>query len=478
MPPVAETTGMLRFAALLLLAPLAVAAAAPGFPPPKSLGPTETYGANLQRSMALMAGSTGLKRNTVRILFYGQSITAADWTKVVAERLRRQYPLTDFVIENRAIGGFSSEKLVHTAEADLYPFYPDLVILHDYGEMRFIEDIVGRLRERTTADILIATDHVAPLVGETMDEEANPLRLREPQPGVHDARWRSTIGLPVVAKKYGAELADVRVLWKQYLRDHKLKPNDLLYDDLHLNDHGNFLMAEIISAHLRHRPELAAHLDDRVKTITVGEDGDLQWKNGKLVLPFNGNKLELVCREGTGSAAAIRIDGRKPSDFPELYKFTRVRMKSPASPVPPLTEVRSEKPLVLEEWTLTLTDMTAKGRNFRFKLAGSVTGPDGEGESGKRFVSRSGRVVLEPECFDIPYALLATKEQNTTEAVFRWHVEPYFADTFTPPAQRNPFGDTVVVAAQGLTNGKHTLELTGGPDVPLAAIRIYRPPLR
>ena len=62
------------------------------YPPPKALGPVETYGTNVQRTMNLLAGSTALKRNTVRILFYGQSITAGDWTKMVAEHIRRQFP--------------------------------------------------------------------------------------------------------------------------------------------------------------------------------------------------------------------------------------------------------------------------------------------------------------------------------------------------------------------------------------------------
>ena len=46
------------------------------------------------------------------------------------------------------------------------------------------------------------------------------------------------------------------------------------------------------------------------------------------------------------------------------------------------------------------------------------------------------------------------------------------------PSRRNPFGDTVVIAAQGLPNGKHTLEITGSPETPIAAIRVYRPPLQ
>ena len=462
----------------LALTSLPVAAAPPGaFPPPKSLGPVEKFGANLQRSMTLMATSTGLKRNTVRILFYGQSITDSDWTRIVSERLRRQYPLVDFAIENRAIRGFSAEYLVKTAEADLYPFYPDLVIFHDYGEAGPYEDMIRRIRERTTADILIATDHVAPRVGEKMDEQTDPSKLREPKRGGHDAAWRSYAFLPPLAKKYGAELADVRIFWKQYIQDHKLTPSDLLFDDLHLNAHGNYLMAEIISSHLRHRPDLLADSgDDRVKTYTVGPEGDLLWKDGKLVLPFEGNKVDLICKDGSGSPASIRIDGKKPSEFPELYSATRTEMLGFRT-VPVLLRVQNVKPHLIETWNMTITDIADEGKRFRFKLKGSVTGDDGEGESGKSFVSKSGRVAIGPDDFLMRTAAVWSRDRNGQAVELQWKVVPLFADAFVVPAAKNPFGDTVVIAAQGLPNAKHTLEITGSPDTPLAAIRVYRPPL-
>lgn len=461
----------------------AMAAAAPDTNlPPKSLGSVETYGANLQRSMSLIAGSSGLKRNTVRILFYGQSITAADWTRLVAERLRRQYPLTNFVIENRALPGFHSGLLSKTAEADLYPFYPDLVIFHDYGEPRFIEDMIRRLRERTTTDILIATDHLAPLVGEKMDEETNPLKLIEPKQGGHDAAWRSYVFLPTLARKYHAELADVRTLWKQYIRDHKLRPSDLLYDDLHLNERGNRLMAEIITAHLRFRPDLARHQpNDLVTTVSVGEEQDLRWNQGKLVLSFEGNKVDLICRDGAApgaTSAAIRIDGRKPSEFQELYQPSRVQTDWPRLNTVLLLQVKHEKPRLIEDWTMTLEDIPDGGASFRFRISGSVTGPDGDGISGRPFVSKSGRVAIGAEDFHPENPLKLCRDPKVGAVLCSWQVVSYFADEFTVPAERNHFGETVVIAAQGLPNGKHTLEISGGPDTPLAAIRVHRPPLR
>jgi hypothetical protein len=470
-PGIAEPIDMDR-RRFLYLASAGMVAANAAEPP----AAPKLHGANLQRSMNLMAGSTGLKRNTVRVLFYGQSITAADWTKIVAERLRRQYPLTDFIIENRAIGGFNSERLVRTAEADLYPFFADLVIFHNYGSAGPIDEMIRKLRERTVADILICTDHLAPNVGEKLAEETDPLKLREPKPEEHDAAWRSFVFLPALARKYGAELADVRTAWKQHLRDRKLGPSDFLIDDLHLNRRGNELMADIIGSHLRHRPDLAPHFEDRrVRTFVVGEDMD--WKNGKLVLPFDGNKVDLICREGADAnskPATIHIDGKKPSDFAELYMHSRTEMNTPFSTVPPVLRVFNDKPLQVESWTIDVTGIQNRGEKFRFRLTGSLTGEDGIGESGKRFVSKSGRVVIEALDFGMGSGLLFSQDQDATTASIQWKVLTFFADEFVPP-KRNPFGDTVVTAAQGLVNGRHVLEISGGPETPLAAIRVYRP---
>jgi hypothetical protein len=467
--------GLLGLALVCMSLPATAGPAAP-FPAPKTLGTVDKYGANIQRSMALMASSTGLSRNTVRVLFYGQSITAAAWTRLVAERMRRTYPLVDFIFENRAIAAFSSELLEKTAEADLYPFYPDLVIFHNYGSPACFENIIRRTRERTTADILIATDHVAPSLGDKMDEETDPGRLLPPKPGEECyGPWRNRVFLPGVARKYRAELADVRTVWKQYLRDHKLSPSDLLIDGLHPNAHGNFLMAEIIFAHLRLRPDLGRRDDERVKTYTIGPEGDLQWKDGKLRMPFVGNKIDLICKEGSAAPAPIRIDGKRPSEFQELYVPSRVVMDSPRGPAITVLRLGSEQPRIVENWQMKLTGDAEGGRSFRFRVIGSVTGDDGEGQTGKRFVSKSGRVVIEPDDFYPEFALRTSRDQKAASIECSWKVEPLFADEFAAPAAKNPFGETVVIAAQGLANGNHTLEITGSPETPIAAIRIYRP---
>src|SRR5207247_353879 len=105
--------------------------------------------------------------------------------------------------------------------------------LHAYGSPEKYEDIVRRIRERTTADILHTTDHIAPHLGETVDEETDPAKIRLPDfdPEKKDPMrvpWMNHVFLPRIAKQYATELADVRGMWKQYLKDHKLPANQLV----------------------------------------------------------------------------------------------------------------------------------------------------------------------------------------------------------------------------------------------------------
>ena len=73
-------------ASAALVAPCIIPASAFGAdapPAPKHLGDPAKLGLGVQRTMTLLATSTPEKRNTVRILFYGQSITEQDWWKKI-----------------------------------------------------------------------------------------------------------------------------------------------------------------------------------------------------------------------------------------------------------------------------------------------------------------------------------------------------------------------------------------------------------
>ncbi|PSB08971.1 hypothetical protein C7B76_25890 [filamentous cyanobacterium CCP2] len=444
---------------------------------PTTVKDAAQYGYGLRRTMNLLHGSTPEHPNTVRVLFYGQSITRQSWWLEIEDYLRQRFPNANLLTANRAIGGFDSTKLVRTAEHDLYSFYPDLMIFHVYGNEEDYESIIANARRRTTTEILLISDHVTWLPGTANDL---PSRLEEYEwHNQHSEQW-----LPQLAKQYGCELIEIRRPWEQYLRANALPASTMLIDNVHLNDRGNALMATLVRNHLQQMP-IWAEQPDMVQTHLVGTD--VQWNQGKLVLEFEGNRIDLLAttietmpetRSDTSlSVAKVLIDGKPPSEFPELYAITR---PSDALGVdqPAVLQVSAANSLIPERWTAVITEINDTCDRFKFKVYGSETGFDGEGQNERQFVSQSGRVVIDPEDWwlDDVYDNL----QIATPAGFQiqWQVEPLFTNVYVPPIGQNFAQHQTVTVAQNLPTTEHTLELIApNGEVPITAIRTYQPPL-
>ena len=176
--------------------------------------------------MNLLHNSTPEKRNDVRILVYGQSISEQEWWLEVKRAVGERFPDANLIMENKAIGGFSTQYLFKTVEMDVSSFYPDLVLLHIYGGIKDYETVLSTIRSRTTAEVAIMTDHY---IGENSWSDSMSYFL-----------------LPSLADKYKCDLINIRDPWKRYLKDNNLEPAALLSDGIHLNDFGNFLMAELV----------------------------------------------------------------------------------------------------------------------------------------------------------------------------------------------------------------------------------------
>lgn len=423
--------------AVLLLATPVRGQEKPSYPPLAPIKDDSSFGAGVQRTMSLLATSIPNKRNRVKVLFYGQSITEQDWWKQVAEDLRKRFPNADLVIENKAVGGFASQILSRLAEHDIPEFYPDLVIFHVYGAHDKYEEILKLIRSRTTAEILMQRDHI------TKWPVANP-EQKDPMWWDH---MMNDVFLPDFAKKYGCGLADVRGQWLDYLKANSLEPKALLKDDVHLNDHGCFVMAEIVKRYLVYKPALLTKEGQAsVRTLPAGK--------GK-TLEFEGNRVDLV----GGKVAKVLVDGKSPAEFPECIGFTRTSL-SQSYWGPALLRVSSAKPRVLEDWTLKVTEVDEKAEHLKFTVSGSVTGPDGQGDSGERFESKSGRVVIEPGDWWCKNVQQFTKKAIPIGFEIKWKAV----------LLGDPASGTVI---QGLPNGKHVLELQGAEGV--AAIRVYNP---
>lgn len=479
-------------------APIAIAAQSL-LPRPRAAADENLFGARLQRTMTLLATSTAKQRNKVKILVYGQSIMGA-WVGMLERELRRRYPHADLVYENRAIGGFIADKLVRSAEHDLYPFYPDLLVFHVYGgeESGVLERIIAETRRRTTTEILMFTHH-APMNDPATDDSAQFMRR--------------------LAQQYGCELVDVHREWREYLADTGLPATALLGDAVHPSEAGHAVLAMLIGRHFRFEPNLGSGWTDAVRTYDlrlVVEQGTVRdvrftgapwglatapWErfreragivgekaDSALTVRFRGNRVDVIAgvyRGKTGTAKVL-LDGQPPSRNPKLYVFTRTSLIPGQTIWPMLKHVGSRAPLVLEDWTLRIREISDDNRTIAFEVSGSVTGPDGSGTSNETFVSRSGRVVIAPEewvCADVA-TYFGVKTRPGAEAT--WRVEPRFMDVlkFTAPDPANEqawaaYGasDRGITVAQGLENGEHTLEIVPNGDgpVPIEAIRVYRP---
>jgi hypothetical protein len=446
------------------------------FPPPSNLGDPAKLGLGIQRTMTLLETSTPERRNTVRILLYGQSITAGQWGVLLEKHLREKYPYANLIYQRLPLSGFATERLVRTAEADLYPSYADLVIFHDYGPNDDYETMIRKMREQTTAEIIIQADHLRR--SEQLLAESNPeSKKNDRQRYAADRNYRF---LPQLALKYGCAFDGRRDLWKDYLREHGIESGELVKDDVHPNDHGTFVMTELIKAFLHRRSEI--EIDPmNCGYVTTFQVGDELTPNGdSLRFRFEGNRVDVVFADDARGELEAMVDGRKPLDDPTMFYHGRNRVKwrdtpIPPGPWPPVLKMSFEKPLVEESWTLQAKQDLANPEVYEFTIRGSVTGDDGAGRSDQRFVSNSGRVVIEPADWDVRFSIVVLRRLDDLPTKFQldWSTQTQATNKLSPP-DASPGVERTVTVAQRLGDGKHSLVLRGDLNG-IQAIRVYSP---
>jgi hypothetical protein len=446
----------------------------PQFPALAPDASAANFGAGIQRTMTLLATSTPERRNAVRILFYGQSLSKQEWTRTIADQLRARFPYADITFANRAIGGYASSLLKRTLPHDVFAFYPDLIIFHDFGGEPDYEYIIAEIRRHTTAEILIQNDRPDALTTEPAPTDPKKLSGYKWM-NRHNAEW-----LPDLAARYGCEIADVRGPFLEYLQAHGLKPADVLNDGAHFNFQGDYLIAELSGRHLRYDPALPrTSWEKLVSTHEIGRD--IQWVNGKLELEFEGNRVDAIAGWADpyyGGEAEVRIDGQRPSERPELYHITRPTDTFSVD-WPGVNHIGAEKPLLVEDWTLKILEVNADESRLRFEVTGTRTGPDGSGVSTERFVSKSGRVVIEPEDWTFARSFALVHQPTPPGFEMTWRVLPMFVDVYRAAPVEDRTRELATTLAVGLAGTKHKLELIArGPNPPMIrTIRIYRPPL-
>lgn len=431
----------------------------PAFPSPAA--PVQQV-AQLQRFLALATQPTG-NEPPIRVLFYGQSIVDQWWSRF-AQAVRARYPTRPWIFENRSLGGHTARFLLKTAEADVYPFQPDLLVFHDYEEpgSRYASygEFVDRVRQRTCADILMVGNHVAAWddLEETTKTNGLPVELWPEGAAVNYAY------LPAIAQRVGACWADVRTPWREYLSHHRLASMALRVDGVHLNDAGLEFMTRLLARYVEPRvfvPPVLPYTNERVSRVSLP---------GRSEIEVLGNRLLLAAR-ASGGPARVRcwVDHQLPSSRRELFVHDRA---SPweAMYFPALLKIASVTLPVAEHWTLTVTQILGP-RALAFQVVGSITGEDGEGRSDQEFTSRSGRVrILSPDWY---WEAPGFGGEVQPGFQVQWTTRFLGADEVVSPAA----GWRWIELANGLEDGPHTLrlELIEGDWESFPELLVYHP---
>jgi len=421
--------------------------------------PTAVY---IQRTMKALEESTAEHPAHVRVLFYGQSITAQAWTRTLQKQLEKRYPTVKFEFRNAAIGGYTSELLIRTADHDLYPWYPDLLFFHVYGPTDKYEEIVRRVRERTSAEIVLWTSHLN--ASEKADVLVKQLDLR-------------CLKILEVADTYHTLKINLRKKWCDYLIANNLASTNLLADSIHLKPAGCDVYAKFVGEELVRvsGADGDAPSSGTILTVAANDSAVKKGADGSLALRFMGNRVVAVS-DGTGAAgskAQVLLDGKPMDGVKELWAITRPSVGPAGIWMPAVNNIGFNQAPVEEEWTLTcLPDSAPDGKKIHYKVQGSVTGEDGEGWSTERFVSRSGRAIIEPSDWRVEWTLGYKKATLPEGFKVTWKAYPLFARTYAPtPA------DTRTLLMQGCSNQEHTLTLVPeGGTLGISAFVVHAPP--
>lgn len=135
-----------------------------------------------------------------------------------------------------------------------------------------------------------------------------------------------------------------------------------------------------------------------------------------------------------------------------------------------------------EEWVAKVSEISTNTGSvkFKFTVEGSVTGFDGEGTSDLEFLSKSKRVQIQPEDWNLEFLQRFFRVSLPSQLEVRWSTLDQGVDSLGASMEVGGEGEWVVPVATGLTLGRHVFEVKAN-DVDqskILGIRVYRPALR
>jgi len=424
-----------------------------------------------------------------KVLYYGQSIIEQNWSVKVSDYLRLRFGAEVFEFANSAIGAHLAERLVKTAESDVYPSQPDLIILHVNGSHFSYEKLVSNIVKFTSAELIIANDHVTH-PGE-LREFTNPWLIRvtnllcraiffafRERRMLNWRSWINNIFIRRMAYKYNLSMIDVRYNWKQYVLQQRLAPVDLTVDGAHLNDIGNALMERIFVASF---DSVFAKIgsEGTPKYLEVSAEGFVPNDDGSFDFKFTGTKIELVLGNVPTERVKLLIDSVPPTQMPGGIQYSR-STHFPGTNWPVLLRVGSAKGLRVQgNLSFRLFNFSTDRKEFEFTLTINDGDQISYGNSREGFLV--GDIVVAPDDWNVSHAvdvlnITLPDEFIVSVAGYSVGVDELNAESYTS-GQRSLNG-RIVLLAQQLPLARHLLHIDCLEAAKLHSVRIYSPQAR
>lgn len=466
--------------------------------PAYDIRPRPDDGKNLALSVAKWEGRAGIPGEPFRIWFVG-----ASWTDALAatgyrleNAIRQRFPNARPIEFKRHSGSgtpwnYARGWISQFVLAD----QPDLILTYTHGDPEMLDAMLADIRRHSTADIIVPSLHLM------AHEDAEPARWIE---------WfQGAYGFPLsaireISKKYNAEFVENRRELAEYLTGIGKKPSALLADGVHQNTHGNLRTWDNIVRHIakprafNETPESRERkvpVSPAAKTATERVVLSSDWsvadgvartsrKGERIKVEFMGNRIDLLGRSVKGGGSIkVFIDG-KPADRAPVFFTTSIRPQPKAFPwkiamagpgdVGPHA-VDLGRNIVPQTWTITLTSETGD-----YRLEGSVTGADGEGNSAQPFTSRSGQIRIDPGLWRFNGQEEQGKVTYGNRAGDKYAFDVYRSAVGVVSFAANQPGRLHRPLAQNLdrARGLHVLEIEtqGDGEVVIESFYVFQPP--
>ena len=438
-------------------------------------------GRNLALSVAKWEGRAGIPGKPFVIWALGSSYTdrQGDGYELI-QAIRQRFPHAPPIIYRKHGGPGTPWEFVHPwIKQFVAAEQPDLIFTYTSGTLEGLDALLTEVRRRTTAEVIVPSLHFKPpgeITQENIDHGA----------GVDWAKARE------ICEKHGAEFVENRRDMADYIAHAKLDMEDLLVDHNHQNVHGLIRIWDNVARHLAKSDQAAytpasrerlVSVEPATKTASEQVSVSGPWTKsadslrcsaagGSIKVTFTGSQINVIGRKSPGGGTVkVLIDGA-PADQAPVFLMNYIKPDKKIWRIPHAVDLGAH--LVPQTWTLTMTSDTGE-----YRLAGSVTGPDGTGNLAQSFLSSSGQIGLDPRFWR--QGRVEKKGQPVDYGVASG--DTFTFDVFRSTEAELSFkasqpGPLVEPVARNLPNQRHTLELVtkGDGEVLIEGLYVFEPP--